>query len=208
MLDHPGLSSLKGIALEVDTKAIPLIVEEFGRLQQDFKLPASVGGTHPEPTIRALRTTVPAPPEQLCALYGTYARVLTGQEAVQESLLEPLSAQLDREGLGQYIEEYLPNELLHWGGDLEELFPKICGALKDRGISHDDFVEFWFRGTCAAQEAYDFFYIKLDRWIEFIRERAPDLCEEAAREAQALRGVHEELNDEPAESGACRTASD
>jgi uncharacterized protein len=207
VLAHPGLSSLKGIALEVDTKAIPLIVEEFGRLQQDFNLPRCVGRSARKPTIRALRTTE-GPREGLCALYGTYARVLTGQESVEKSLLEPLSAQLDREGLVQYIEEYLPNELLHWGGDLEELFPKICRALKDRGISHDDFIEFWFRGTSAAKEAYDFFYIKLERWIEFIRERAPDLWEEAARQAQALRKFHEDLNDEPAEAGARQTASD
>ncbi len=199
VLDHPGLSCLKGIALEVDTKSIPLIVEEFGRLQQDFKLRARVECADPKLEMRSLRTTLTAPDEQVCALYGAYARVLTGQESVQESALEPLSWQLDRDGLAQYIGEYLPHELLHWGGDLDELFPTICRALKDRGISHDDFVEFWFRDTCSAHEAYDFFYIKLDRWVEFIRERAPDLCEEAARDAHALRKVHEELNDEPAE---------
>jgi hypothetical protein len=186
----------------VDTKAIPLIVEEFGRLQQDFKLPASAEATQPKPTIRAPRAAGAVPAEELCALYGAYARVLTGQESVPGSLLEPLSAQLDQDGLAQYIHRYLPHELLYWGGNLEDLFPQICRALKDRGISHEDFREFWFRETRTAEEAYDFFYIKLDRWIGFIRERAPDLWEEAARQAHALRTCHEALNDEPAETGA------
>src|SRR5256886_12176285 len=34
VLSHPGLTSLKGVALEVDTKAVPLIVEEFGELRE------------------------------------------------------------------------------------------------------------------------------------------------------------------------------
>ena len=201
VLAHPRLNSLKGIALEVDTKVIPLIVEEFSRLRRDFKLPALVEDTHAELTVQTPRTTVAAPDEQLCALYGAYARVLTGQESVRKSLLQPLSAQLDGDGLVQYIEVYLPNELLHWGGDLEELFPQICRVLKDRGITHADFVEFWFREPCGVQGPYDFFYIKLDRWTEFIRERAPDLFEEAAQQAQALRGFHQAFNDEPAETG-------
>ena len=92
------------------------------------------------------------------------------------------------------MNDYLPNELLHWGGDLEELFPQVSRTLKERGISEQEFVRFWFRQPYPAQDTYDFFDIKLDRWMEFVCEVAPDLAEETQREVTVLQRLHAELN--------------
>ena len=194
VLAHPGLTSLKGVALEVDTKAVPLITEEFGNLRErsatvDLRTD-STSKPRPShsPPISSSETGV------LGELYGTYARVVSGQQTVEKSLLEPLSQNLNREGLYQYVRDYLPNELLHWGGDLEDLFPQVSRTLKERGIIQQDFVRFWFRQPYPAQDAYDFFHIKLDRWMEFIRKVAPDLAEATEREVTVLQGLHAELN--------------
>ena len=132
----------------------------------------------------------------LADLYETYARVVSGQQTVEKSLLEPLSQNLNREGLHQYVRDYLPNELLHWGGDLEDLFPQLSRTLKERGISEQEFVRFWFRQPYPAQDTYDFFDIKLDRWMEFVHQVAPDLAEETEREVTVLQRLHAQLNAE------------
>ena len=194
VLAHPGLTSLKGVALEVDTKAVPLIVEEFGELRErsatvDLRTD-SVSKPRPSHSQPIPSSGTGVLPE----LYGTYARVVSGQQTVEKSLLEPLSQNLNREGLHQYIRDYLPNELLHWGGDLEDLFPQVSRTLKERGIGQQEFVRFWFRQPYPAQDAYDFFDIKLDRWMEFVREVAPDLAKETEREVTVLQRLHAELN--------------
>ena len=194
VLSHPGLTSLKGVALEVDTKAVPLIVEEFGDLRErsatvDLRTDSAsrLRPSHSQP--------IPlSGPGVLADLYETYARVVSGQQTVEKSLLEPLSQNLNREGLHQYVRDYLPNELLHWGGDLEDLFPQLSRTLKERGISEQEFVRFWFRQPYPAQDTYDFFDIKLDRWMEFVCEVAPDLAEETQREVTVLQRLHAELN--------------
>ena len=196
VLAHPGLTSLKGIALEVDTKAIPVIVEEFRELRARVEMLRPRTRSYLERPSSAPRPIASGRPAALSEIYATYAQVVSGQQTLETSLLEPLSENVDREGLHQYAKDYLPNELLHWGGDLDELFPTVIRTLKERGISHQDFVRFWFRQPCPVQEAYDFFYVKLDRWIEFVREVAPDLGEDTQREAGVLRELHAELNDE------------
>ena len=182
------------MALEVDTKAVPLIVEEFGDLRErsatvDLRTDSAsrLRPSHSKP--------IPlSGPGVLADLYETYARVVSGQQKVEKSLLEPLSQNLNREGLHQYVRDYLPNELLHWGGDLEDLFPQVSRTLKERGIRQQEFVRFWFRQPYPAQDAYDFFDIKLDRWMEFVREVAPDQAEETQREVTVLQRLHAELN--------------
>ncbi len=53
-LAHPGLANLKGVALEVDTKAIPEIVREFGRLRDEFG--GSVAAATQRPAAGAARS--------------------------------------------------------------------------------------------------------------------------------------------------------
>ena len=206
VLGHSGLTALKGIALEVDTKAVPVIVEEFGRLREDpacrQTLSHFVGagliparpkmreGVNPSPT-NGEKATV-------ADLYAVYARVISGQEDVEGTALAPFAEDLDHEGLHRYTTRYLPHELFCWGGDLAELFPAVWKSLEKRGITVADFVRFWFRQSRPVADPYDFFYVKLERWVEFVREVAPDLLGQAQREAGILRGLHAELNDESA----------
>ena len=207
VLAHPGLTSLKGVALEVDTKAIPLIVQEFGRLRNRVgaaclrdRMPEAIGC---DTARRSAAREIPTGADtDLSAVYTAYVRVVSGQESLENSLMECLSEHLDQEGLRRYTAEYLPEELLRWGGDLEDLFPKIWQELRQRGISGEDFVRFWFHHPASSREAYDFFYIKLDRWVTFIRQVAPDLAGETAREAEVFRSLHAKLNDEPNEQEA------
>ena len=216
VLAHPGLTSLKGIALEVDTKAIPLIVEEFGRLQNEPAcrkvLSHDVGAGHPAvsranqyPAHSRREGVNPSPTrretdERLADLYTAYARVVSGQDAWETSPLAALAENVDPESLARYTTRYLPHELLTWGGDLEELFPTLWDTLKKRGMTSEDFVRSWFQESRAVTAPYDFFYVKLERWVAFVGEAAPDLVEEAAREAGILRALHAELNDEVWES--------
>lgn len=233
VLARPGLTSLKGVALEVDTKAIPLIIEEFGRFKEEFgskakfipsslpspspvagdplldplhpksnghpekqRIPRATGtpraGMNPAPTFRSS----PSVDEKLADLYQTYARVVSGQEAIDTSTLASFAGAVDREGLVRYTTRYLPWELLSWGGDLKELFPAIWRTLEERSLTGEDFVRFWFQRPCPVTEPYDYFYVKLERWVAFVGEVAPDLLEETSREAEILRAGHAELNDE------------
>ena len=134
----------------------------------------------------------------LAESYGVYARVVSGQEDVEETALAPFAEGIDPEGLHRYTTRYLPHELFCWGGDLAELFPAIWKSLEKRGVTVTDFVRFWFRQSRPVADQYDFFYVKLERWVEFVQEVAPDLLEQAQREAGILRALHAELNDESA----------
>ena len=200
VLGHPRLTALKGIALEVDTKAVPVIVEEFGRLLEEPACRESLRQASCRSASPPVRTNDGAGPalQGLAELYGVYARVASGQEVLESSGIASLAEGVDLEGLHRYVTCYLPHELLCWGGDLAQLFPAIWKSLEKRGVTATDFVRFWFRQSRPVADPYDFFYLKLERWVEFVGEVAPDLLEQAQSEAGILRALHAELNDEPA----------
>jgi hypothetical protein len=195
----------------VDTKAVPVIVEEFGRLREEpacrQALEHSVGaGLIPaRPKREGYHSALPSAGSPsptngekatVADLYAAYARVVSGQDALESSALAPMADDVDLEGLRRYTTRYLPHELLRWGGDLEELFPLIWKALERRGITSEDFIRFWFRRPRPVTHQYDFLYVKLDRWVEFVGEVSPDLVERVKKEAEALRALHAELNDD------------
>jgi hypothetical protein len=200
VLGHPGLTALKGIALEVDTKAVPVIVEEFGHLREEPACRQALerAGVPPPSERERVKPSlmVDGSEERLTKGYQSYARVVSGQEDVERTALASLAEGVDPEGLHRYATRYLPYELVCWGGDLAELFPAIWKSLEKRGITATDFVRFWFRQSRPVADPYDFFYLKLERWVEFVGEVAPDLLEQAQREAGILRALHAELNDE------------
>ncbi|TAL10646.1 MAG: DUF692 family protein [Nitrospirae bacterium] len=204
VLGHPALAALKGIALEVDTKAVPAIVEEFRRLLEEpacrkalLNAPERAG----LPMTMVRERVAGSADRELAELYGAYARVASGRESLEQSAIAPLGGGLDPEGLHRYFTRYLPHELVCWGGDLAELFPAVWTSLEKRGITAADFLRFWFGRPRPVAAPYDFFYVKLDRWVEFIGEAAPDLMGQVQKEAEILRALHTELNDEPAVLG-------
>jgi hypothetical protein len=101
-----------------------------------------------------------------------------------------------------YRTGYLPYEILHWGGDLEAMFSESCRQLAARGVPLAAFVGFWFREPRPLTRTYDFFVLKIERFMEFVRNRAPDLEAAAMREAEELRRAYD-LANEPVSTADC-----
>ena len=101
----------------------------------------------------------------------------------------------DQTGLTAYRTSYLPYEILHWGGDLTEMFPQTCRILAARGVILTEFVAFWFRAPRPLTESYDFFLLKIERFVEFVAEFAPDAQVCAEQEGEILRQGYEQANE-------------
>ena len=195
VLEHQGLVNLKGVALEVDTKPIPTIVEEFAQAQARFgprvaheprdardNLPSLSRLFGPLKPTRQTEQTDMDQIDILAEQYDRYAQIVTGRAATGLPVLGQ-----DASALPLYSEYYLPYEILEWGGAVREMFPETCRCLDRAGIPLNGFVRFWFREPRANDQAYDFFLLKITRFVEFIREVQPAASDTAEREAQALR---------------------
>lgn len=206
ILGHPNLHSLKGLALEVDTKAIVQIVEELNRAHMwfgkrlsdicrqqpwravtdaasDLTLSPSVDTEHQEDAMNGLRRQ-----------YAAYAGVISGQVTASQAGLP--SHCLEPAGLDAYQRSYLPYEILHWGGDLRQMFPNTCRQLAGEGIEVSRFVDFWFRTPHARDQSYDYFLLKLDRFVEFVRDLLPSGVPLATHEADELRQAYQTACDQ------------
>ena len=131
--------------------------------------------------------------QQLRDEYERYAQIITGQAPTtgpewQEVAREP-------GGLTRYRTFYVPHEILHWGGDLEGMFPQACLALAERGVCLTEFVDFWFRSPRPLTHSYDFFLLKIERFLEFVAERAPDMRISVEQECDLLRLAYSQAND-------------
>ncbi|MBX3304039.1 MAG: DUF692 family protein [Nitrospira sp.] len=203
ILSHPQLTNLKGLALEVDTKPVEMIVEEFAEFSQRYNSAVprismannSAFGTDASSSLEehsAMTTT-----QVLKDAYDQYVRVLIGKaEPVGE---EWKQSSAYAEELDHYRAGYLPHEILHWGGELEDMFVESYRRLRERGVSLEEFVTFWFREPRPSSGPYDFFLLKIERFVEFVREVAPDLQSMVEREARELRLAYRLIN-EPAVS--------
>jgi uncharacterized protein (UPF0276 family) len=193
VLSHPGLRHLKGLALEVDTKAVPLIVGEYRAFQGRYGWwPGSreqAGLARETGTEVTLSDAADAELHSLESQYARYVGVLTGRldaGSLSTAGLEPGALEL-------YRTRYLPNEILRWGGDLEDLFPETCRELEGAGIDLAAFVGYWFREPRPAP-AYDFFLLKLERFADFVAEVLPAAAGRTLRQAEELRAAYEEAN--------------
>lgn len=197
VLQHPRLVNLRGVALEVDTKPIAVIVDEFDEasrrlapLIQQAMSRAAMETPPPYERAKAVSVTS-AGRAELSERYAHYARIVSG--------LEPPSgdewAHTEPVGLRRYQMSYLPHEILHWGGDLTAMFPETCRSVMQRGILLADFVTFWFDRSRPVTAAYDFFLLKIERFLEFVADRAPQLSPDAEQEAQLLRRAYADAND-------------
>lgn len=201
ILSHPRLTSLRGLALEVDTKPVKLIVEEFARFSDRYatvfhQLKTDTGvscdrgdaSVEREPVSVSLR-------HALGEAYDQYARVVAGRTKPEgPEWNQPPAC---TEELETYRSVYLPYEILHWGGEVEAMFPESCRRLNERGVPLSKFVPFWFRQPRPLSGTYDFFLLKIERFLEFVHEEAPELDGIAEREADELRRAYSSAN-EPA----------
>jgi hypothetical protein len=201
VLAHPRLRHLRGVALEVDTKPLELIVEEFAfacgrvgsvieRLLANESRGASAISKQPDGGNQTLDSEVDR--RRLRADYVRYAHIVSGQQSPDGPAWEAVAD--DPSGLERYIQEYLPHEILHWGGELTDMFPETCRGLHREDIALDDFVPWWFHRSRPADHPYDFFLLKIDRFVEFVADRAPALVGLSCREAEILRLAYQEAN--------------
>jgi hypothetical protein len=130
---------------------------------------------------------------QLCDDYARYAQIISGQAPIMGIEWQETAAEAT--GLTQYRTSYLPHEILHWGGDLAEMFPQTCRTLAERGICLTEFVAFWFRSPRPLTHSYDFFLLKIERFLEFVTERAPDARACAEQECDSLRQGYAQANE-------------
>jgi uncharacterized protein len=203
VLAHPNLASLRAVALEVDTKPIKTIVEEYAEAVRRFSIPVQqtmVRGTNIEqstgllPRSESTRRLVPqSDRHQLLDDYARYARIISGQTPMTG--LEWEEAAGDPTGVTRYSAFYLPYEILHWGGDLTEMFPQTCRILAERGVSLSEFVTFWFCSPRPLTQSYDFFLLKIERFLEFVRESSPDALAYAEQEGGMLRQAYAQANE-------------
>ncbi|HMS83652.1 MAG TPA: DUF692 family protein [Nitrospira sp.] len=198
ILSHPRLTSLKGMALEVDMKSEELIVEEFSGFSQRysnvFERVTVKKDLPSELEIHPTREEAVSPSEQqgLGVLYDRYARVVAGRA-------EPVGTEWDHgqacfDELDLYRFSYLPYEILHWGGKVSDMFPESCQGLMALHVPLAEFVPFWFREPRSLSGTYDFFLLKVERFVEFVREVAPTLEAIAEREAEGLRQGYRAAN--------------
>ena len=186
VLDHPGLCQLKGVALEVDTKPIPMIVEEFARARERFgeqcsrfEVRRSTFDVESDSANFEHRTSNY---ESLARQYDRYAQIVTGRATGGLPVLGD-----DASALPLYTDHYLPHEILEWGGVVRDMFPETCQQLDRAGIELKEFVRFWFREPRETGQAYDFFLLKIERFLEFVQEVLPAATDVAQREADVLR---------------------
>ena len=203
VLAHSNLVSLRAVALEVDTKPIEMIVEEYAESVRRFSLlvqQTMARGTGVEQLmgLTPLPASVQEPMcqfnrQQLRDDYARYALIISGRAPMTGPEWQEVAT--EAAGLTRYRTSYLPYEILHWGGDLAEMFPQTCRALAERGVSLTEFVTFWFRSPRPLTLSYDFFLLKIERFFEFVTERAPLARDCAEQESDMLRLAYAQANE-------------
>lgn len=204
VLGHPRLATLKGVALEVDTKPIGQIVTEFEQFVRRFGDVWATrwgAGATDESTASPQRPTpsdhaghlLPDEKERLAQAYDRYAQVVIGQRRLDHEAAGGL-AEWEATLLPLYTHIYLPHEILCWGGDIREMFPETCRALDRAEMALDAFVTHWFREPRPEAVVYDFFLLKIARFLKFISERLPSALPVADHEAEQLRIGYRDAN--------------
>ncbi len=202
VLAHPGLVNLRGVALEVDTKPIEHIVKELREARKNFgpMIHQAIAGRSaalaPVPHRSEFTVMHGAVDDidrsRLQEDYVRYAKIASGQQPPSgpewQGVLD------DPAGLDCYVHDYVPHEILHWGGDVREMFPATCRALDQAGVELDGFVTWWFQAARPVDRPYDFFLLKIEMVLAFVAERAPAVLPLAEREAETLRLAYAEAN--------------
>jgi len=203
VLAHPNLVSLRAVALEVDTKPIAMIVEEYAEAVRRFSLliqqtmaQGTVVEQSMELTLRQASVqgaVCQSDRQQLRDDYARYAQIIWGHAPMTGPEWQEVAAEAT--GVTRYRTSYVPHEILHWGGDLTEMFPQTCRAITERGICLTEFVTFWFRSPRPLTHSYDFFLLKIERFLEFVTERAPDVRDCVQQECGMLRQAYAQVNE-------------
>lgn len=208
VLVHPRLTCLKGVALEVDTKPVATIVIEFRRFCDRFEsMVTSVVQAGVAHSLTRSAVDERSGTRQLLTMdeqaalreqYRAYVQfVATEQPLPMSEHLSLLGGSLD--DLNRYRGIYLPHEVLHWGGELHDMFPRTCSRLATAHLPLERFVSFWFSRPRTDEQDYDFFLLKIERFVEFVAHDCPSAAVTVKEEAEELRAAYRAAN-EPTES--------
>lgn len=191
---EPRLINLKGMALEVDNKEIPLICQEvkkvrdilesvvYSKTQRPMSSPQLQDNKNLQvPDLNPSRETL----NLLTRQYWQYVELVTGK-ASRGLVLPREWGRGEDEGLGCYASQYLPHEIVAWGGDVKVMFPQACRLLDQHEISLDQFIEFWFAKPRKSETMYDFFILKTHLFVDFLEEVLPLAVSVARQEAELL----------------------
>ncbi|WP_447964694.1 multinuclear nonheme iron-dependent oxidase [Nitrospira sp. Ecomares 2.1] len=196
VLGDSRLLNLKGIALEVDNKPIPLICREMKMVMEMVEPPGHLiaqvrssatelqrESNFPVENVEPSRETRDGLTLQYREYMALVREVLSGRLDVPGSL----DAEMNM-GLHVYATQYLPYEILTWGGDVRVMFPNACDLLAQYGISLKQFVEFWFAHPRTSESGieYDFFLLKIDLFVKFIGQIFPEASSLVKQEAELL----------------------
>lgn len=203
ILAHPGLRHLRGIALEVDGKSVPIIVEEFRRFHRLYgQWKGSGAGMMSEATERGAfpgtgQVGSAVPPsiiDRAVRGYSEYSQVILGKTSLAHN-----APQMWPGAVLHAYRDYLREEIMEWGGRMEDMFPETCRALEAEGFPLGKFVEFWFQDPgWGEQEPYDFFLFKIRRYLAFVERTCPVALPRAWHEASQLRASYRLATEEPA----------
>ena len=194
VIREPRLLNLKGIALEVDNKQIPLICREMKtvlKIVESF-VPVPARVPSPDTNLQSAAScrveNVEPPQETRDVLIRQYREYMALVNEVLSGRLD-VPSQWDTEmnkGLHLYANKYLPYEILSWGGDVRVMFPNACAILDQYGISLKQFVQFWFAHPRSSESEYDFFLLKIEVFVEFIEQVFPAASSLVRQEAEFL----------------------
>ena len=194
VVQEPRLINLKGIALEVDNKPTSLISRE---VQTVMEILEPLVPPRPQVTAFATEAQNEEGPQvwnlepsrevrqMLTSQYRDYVALVTGKVQSRLDLSKEWEEGVSKE-LGYYATQYLPYEILSWGGDVRVLFPRTCQLLDHYGVSLNQFVEFWFAHARTSEAEYDFFLLKIHLFVEFLDQVLPQVVSPVKEEAGLL----------------------
>jgi uncharacterized protein (UPF0276 family) len=196
---EPRLINLKGIALEVDNKGIALICQEVKTVREILKSVVYSEARKPVCSLELQDNKNPQVPHLepsretlnlLTRQYWQYVELATGK-AGRGYLLPREWNKGEDEGVGCYARQYLPHEIVAWGGNVQVMFPQSCRLLDQHGVSLDQFVEFWFAHSRKSEPRYDFFILKAHLFVDFLGLVLPLAVSTAREEAELLSRAYD-----------------
>lgn len=191
---EPRLINLKGIALEVDNKRISLICQEVKTVMEilepivQLRTKVAVSGREfqgkGDPHVRDFELSRESW-QMLTRQYRNYVELVTGNGGSRHDLPKEWDEGMG-EGLRRYATQYLPNEILSWGGDVRGMFPRTCQLLDQHGVSLNRFFEFWFAHPRKSESEYDFFLLKIHLFVKFLEQVLPSAVSTVKQEDELL----------------------
>ncbi len=215
VLQNPRLINLKGVALEVDSKPIPVTCREIPIVQESLNtFYHSPNGIHvtvregqaQEDSSIGCKCFSKRMEQKLIGEYRQYVELVSGKESGRFAGTQEWDGPVG-EGLEYYVSHYLPYEIIFWGGEVEMMFPQTCQLLGKHDISLNRFFDFWFSHARESPAVYDFFFHKVHLFVEFLGVVLPSANSLVKQEAELLCQSYVMASQMPSDTLATRQGS-